>query len=365
MEPFFKAFAGKRVLVTGHTGFKGSWLSEWLLGLDANVWGFSLPPPTKPALFRQLGLESRLKHIVGDVRDPAVVARVVTAADPDFVFHMAAQPIVRSAHAHPADTWSTNVMGSVNVLEALRKLRGPCAAVIVTTDKVYQGSAHARAEEDLLGGGDPYGASKAAVELAVDAWREAFFPLPKPGNRAMPSVALATARSGNVIGGGDWAKDRLLPDCVRALAKGEPILVRNPRSVRPWQHVLDPLAGYLMLGAGLRGALVARSSAQLAGLSGPFNFGPAPSDHRQVGEVIARVLAAWSGNWRSARAPNDPKEAAVLRLDSHKAQRVLGWRPRWRFTRAVDQTVAWYRGAVSPRKAVELTLRQLAEYTAA
>jgi CDP-glucose 4,6-dehydratase len=305
-----------------------------------------------------------LRHTIGDVRDAAAVSKAMAAAKPDFVFHLAAQPIVRSAHADPAETWSTNVMGSVNVLESLRMLNGPCAAVIVTTDKVYRGSARAHPEADPLGANDPYGGSKAAVEIAADAWREAFFELPRKGSRVFPKVALATARSGNVIGGGDWAKDRLLPDCVRALSKGAPIPVRNPSAVRPWQHVLDSLAGYLMLGAGLRGALASRSTTRLAELSGAFNFGPAASDHRQVRDVVARILKGWPGKWRPAHDPAGPEEASVLRLDARKAQRILGWRPRWRFTRAVDETVAWYRGAVPPNKAVELTLRQLAEYTA-
>src|ERR1700722_17630453 len=281
MATFLKSFSGKRVFVTGHTGFKGSWLCEWLLGLGADLSGFSLAPATKPSLFNQLGLAGRMSHALGDLRDVASVSKAVKAARPDYVFHLAAQPIVRAAHADPGQTWATNVMGTVNLLEALRGLGRPCAAVIVTTDKVYTASAFEHAEDDAIGSSDPYGASKAAVEIAVAAWRHSFFPA---GSRegAFPLVALATARSGNVIGGGDWARDRLLPDCVRALAKGEPIPLRNPASVRPWQHVLAPLAGYLSLAAELRGALMARRAARLAELSGPFNFGPATEDQRPV-----------------------------------------------------------------------------------
>jgi CDP-glucose 4,6-dehydratase len=364
MATFSKSYGGKRVLVTGHTGFKGSWLCEWLLGLGADVSGFSLPPATKPALFSQLGLAGRMDHVVGDLRDAASVSKAVAAARPDYVFHLAAQPIVRAAHADPGQTWATNVMGTVNLLEALKDLKRPCAAVIVTTDKVYAASAFEHIEEDAIGSNDPYGASKAAVEIAVAAWRQSFFQIGKERG-GLPLVAMATARSGNVIGGGDWARDRLLPDCVRALTAGEPIPVRNPAAVRPWQHVLDPLAGYLGLAAELRDSLVSRRAARLVELSGPFNFGPAAGDQRPVGEVVEDVLRRWPGKWRKAPNSGDPLEAAVLRLDSRKAHRVLGWRPRWPFKRAVEQTVAWYKGASSPSKARELTARQLAEFTAA
>jgi CDP-glucose 4,6-dehydratase len=363
MATFLKSFDGKRVLVTGHTGFKGSWLCEWLLGLGADVWGFSLPPATRPSLFNQLGLAGRMNHIPGDLRDASAISSAVAAARPDYVFHLAAQPLVRAAHADPGQTWATNVMGTVNLLEALRNLNRPCAAVVVTTDKVYAASAFEHVESDLIGSNDPYGGSKAAVELAVAAWRQSFFSI-KPAGRGRPFVALATARSGNVIGGGDWARDRLLPDCVRALSKGAPIPVRNPSAVRPWQHVLEPLAGYLALAAELREALVSGRSVRLAELSGPFNFGPAAEDQRPVSEVVAEILKRWPGKWRRAPKSGDPLEAAVLRLDSRKAQRVLGWRPRWGFTKAVDKAVAWYKGASTPAKAHRMTLGQIAEYSA-
>jgi len=364
MATFLKSFAGRRVFVTGHTGFKGSWLSEWLLGLGADVTGFSLPPTTRPSLFVRLGLEKRLNHTLGDLRDASAVSRALAVANPDFVFHLAAQPIVRAAHADPAGTWATNVMGSVNLLEALRAQKHPCAAVFVTTDKVYRGTREANAEGDPLGGIDPYGGSKAAVELAVEAWRQAFFRVPESPKGVFPTVALATARSGNVIGGGDWARDRLLPDCMRALSRKAPIVVRNPAHVRPWQHVLDPLAGYLKLATELHDALDARRAGKLAELSGAFNFGPAEYDHHTVREVVAEVLKRWPGRWRKAPKGHYLAEATELRLDASKAQRLLGWRPRWPFDRAVEQTVAWYRGASSPSGALKMTLIQLAEYTA-
>jgi CDP-glucose 4,6-dehydratase len=363
MANFLKSFAGRRVFVTGHTGFKGSWLCEWLVGLGAEVTGYSLRPATRPSLFLQLGLSERMNHIERDLRDGAAVSKAVAAARPDYLFHLAAQPIVRAAHADPGQTWATNVMGTVNLLEALRTLERPCAAVVVTTDKVYAVSAYEHAEDDTIGSGDPYGASKAAVELAVAAWRQAYFPV-KPARRGFPLVGLATARSGNVIGGGDWARDRLLPDCVRALARGAPVPVRNPSAIRPWQHVLDPLAGYLKLASGMREALVSRRAVRLEELSGPFNFGPAAGDQRAVRDVVEEVLTRWPGKWRGAPKSGGPLEASVLRLDARKAHRVLDWRPRWGFTRAIDKTVAWYQWASTPARAREMTLRQIGEFTA-
>jgi len=236
MESLRRAYAGKRVFITGHTGFKGSWLCEWLLGLDAEVWGYSLPPPTRPALFEQLRLANRVRHEVGDVREAGKLAQAVRRCRPHFVFHLAAQPLVRASYAHPAETWDTNVLGTAHLLDAIRGLPTPCAAVIVTTDKVYADASRPQREDGVLGGKDPYSASKAAAEIAVASWRASYFSAPG-------SSAVASARAGNVIGGGDWAADRLIPDCARALGRGEVIQVRNPASIRPWQHVLDPLRG--------------------------------------------------------------------------------------------------------------------------
>jgi CDP-glucose 4,6-dehydratase len=362
MVSLSEAFSGKRVFVTGHTGFKGSWLCAWLIELGADVTGYSLPPPTRPALFTQLRLASQLNHIVGDVRDAASISKAIASARPDYLFHLAAQPIVRSAHDNPSATWATNVMGTVNVLEALRKLKGPCAAVIVTTDKVYGARQGSHAERHPLGASEPYGASKAAAELAVEAWRASFFPIGTGGRPPFPAIAVATARAGNVIGGGDWAADRLVPDVARALRKGKPAILHNPAAIRPWQHVLDPLEGYLTLGAQLRQALALKEAALLKRLSGPFNFGPAPGDHRSVRETTEEMLKHWPGKWKTAAAPRALAEVSVLRLDATKARKVLGWRPKWRFEEAVFRTVTWYRAATSDREAEGATHQQLSDH---
>jgi CDP-glucose 4,6-dehydratase len=364
METLSESFSGRRVFVTGHTGFKGSWLCAWLLDLGAHVTGYSLPPPTKPALFTQLQLASRMKHLIGDVRNSSGVAKAMAAAKPEYVFHLAAQPTVQSAHDNPAETWATNVMGTVNLLEALRRLRAPCAAVVVTTDKVYGRGPRPHVEIHALGGTEPYGASKAAAELAVEAWRTSFFPLDAVRRGRFPRVAVATARAGNVIGGGDWASDRLVPDIARALGKGTTVVLRNPSAIRPWQHVLDPLAGYLTLAARLRDALTMERATLLQDLSGPFNFGPALGDHRSVRQVTEEILKHWPGRWSEARSSRATVEVEVLRLDAGKARKILGWRPKWGFEEAVARTVEWYRLAGSNPQAQFVTQRHLADHRA-
>jgi CDP-glucose 4,6-dehydratase len=242
-SPFRGLYRGKSVFVTGHTGFKGSWLTAWLLELGAHVHGFAQPPPTTPALFDQLGLAARIQHELGDVRHFMAVQRSIAKAQPDFVFHLAAQPLVRRSYEEPLETYATNVLGTAHVLEALRGLQKPCAAVFITTGKCYENRewVHGYREEDPLGGHDPYSSSKAAAEIAIASWRRAFF--------CDHPVKIASARAGNAIGGGDWAADRIVPDCIRSLQAGQPIAVRNPKATRPWQHVLEPLSGYLWLAA--------------------------------------------------------------------------------------------------------------------
>ena len=355
---FAGVYAGKRVLVTGHTGFKGSWLSEWLLSLGADVTGFALAPATTPALFDQLGLSQRLRHVLGDVRDLPAVRRVVEETQPDFVFHLAAQPLVRLSYEQPVETYATNVMGTVNVLEAVRLANRRCVVVAITTDKCYENKewVHSYREEDPMGGYDPYSSSKGAAELVIASYRRSYFS--GPGSM----VRLASARAGNVIGGGDWALDRIVPDCIRSLQRGEAIPVRNKIATRPWQHVLEPLSGYLWLGACLEqsavevedGAVTSAGSAdshlnlklqQLKALCGAFNFGPALGSNRTVAELVQEILKHWPGRWDDKSDPQAVHEAKLLNLATDKAHHFLGWSPVWPFGETIAHTVGWYRAA--------------------
>jgi CDP-glucose 4,6-dehydratase len=344
---FQAAFRGKRVLVTGHTGFKGAWLCEWLLMLGAEVTGMALPPATVPSLFEQLRLSGRVHHYGSDLRVAALVEKVVQDTQPDFVFHLAAQPLVRLSYREPVETWQTNVMGTINVLEALRKLEKRCAAVLITTDKVYENREwnYGYREEDPLGGYDPYSSSKGAAEIAISAWRRSFFPADHP-------VRVASARAGNVVGGGDWAEDRIVPDAMRALAKSEPIFVRNAHATRPWQHVLEPLSGYLTLATQLT------TRAELA--SG-FNFGPALSSNQSVRRLIEEILLHSPGTWEDHSDPNALHEAGKLNLATDKAFHLLGWQPRWNFAQTVEKTVNWYSRALTGN-IPELTRSQIRSY---
>lgn len=333
-------YQGRKVLVTGHTGFKGSWLTEWLLTLGAKVTGFSLPPPTTPALFAQIGLANRCDHRIGDIRDAPVVHRVIHEVRPDVIFHLAAQSLVRRSYEQPLETLATNIQGTAHVLDALRDADWPCAAVMITTDKVYENHEwlYAYRECDPLGGYDPYSASKACAELVIQSYRSAFF---NP-RKDRPQVAVASARAGNVIGGGDWAQDRIMPDAIRALMRAEAIPVRNPTATRPWQHVLEPLSGYLLLGARLHLALTERP-ADLQQVSTAFNFGPDLSADQSVRTLVEEVLKHWPGQWVDRSAPDAPHEAQLLNLATDKAWHVLGWRPRWCFEQTVHATTMWYR----------------------
>ena len=389
-----KAFRGKRVWLSGHTGFKGSWLSEWLLGMGAIVHGYALAPDTKPSLFEQLGLSERMEHEIADIRNAEAVSKAIHSFQPDFIFHLAAQPLVRRSYAIPVETYETNVMGTINVLEALRSLaststlqlqQSPVTAIIVTTDKCYENHESGRAyeESDPLGGHDPYSSSKAMAEIATAAYRNSYF--------QAGSVRIARARAGNVIGGGDWAEDRIVPDAMRALDRGEKIAVRNPQAVRPWQHVLEPLSGYLVLAAALanpelkqqveslRTAEYSSTSTgkleldpsgaystgqlQLASLCDAFNFGPGPDSNRTVADLVAEILKHRQGGWTDASQPGALHEATLLNLSIEKADRLLGWKPKWDFEETIAKTVTWYEGvhagAVTP---LEITRTQIAEY---
>jgi CDP-glucose 4,6-dehydratase len=348
-------FGGRSVLVTGHTGFKGSWLCEWLLALGSRVTGYALPPPTQPSLFETLGLRERLeRHIEADILDFPRLREAMREAAPDFVFHLAAQPLVRDSYDRPIETFAVNVIGTAHVLEALRERPG-VAAVCATTDKCYENREWALGyrEDDPLGGRDPYSASKACAELVISSYRRSF--LQKAG------VRVASARAGNVLGGGDWAKDRIVPDCVRALAGGEPVRVRRPEATRPWQHVLDPLAGYLRLAARLREE---KEASPL--LCSAFNFGPGPDGNHTVRELVAGILEVWPGAWVDESGLENPHEAGLLNLSTDKARALLGWAPVWGFEESVFRTVSWYRLSQERPAAGalrELTLNQIHDFT--
>jgi len=342
------AWQGRSVFLTGHTGFKGSWLSLGLARLGARVTGFALAPATDPSLFAAAQIERDLTtSIEGDIRDAGALSAALNAAQPEIVYHLAAQPLVRASYRDPADTWSTNVMGTVNLLDAVRQCPSVKAVVVVTTDKCYENREWhwGYREIDPLGGHDPYSASKAGAELVAASYRRSF--LEKQG------VLLATARAGNVIGGGDWSEDRLIPDAAHAVQAGVPLLIRNPAATRPWQHVLESLHGYLLLGQAL---LAGRKEAAEA-----FNFGPEAMDNRSVTAVLEGLRTDWQElSWTiDPSYAEAPHEAQALYLDSAKAQAVLGWQPRWRLETALTETAHWYRQALAePTKARQLCLQQ-------
>lgn len=351
-------FPGGTVLVTGHTGFKGSWLCEWLLLLGAKVTGYSLEAPTQPSLFEQLALKDRITHVHGDVRNAGALAACVREVRPDFIFHFAAQSLVRQSYREPVETYATNVMGTVNLLDAVRLAARPCIVICATTDKCYENreGSHACLEEDALGGHDPYSSSKAAAEHAVSAYRRSFFQ-----NEGLPAPLVATVRAGNVIGGGDWAADRIMPDAMRALASGAPIAVRNPHSTRPWQHVLEPLAGYLALAASLADARRGSHLERSRELASAFNFGPRVNSGRTVADLADEILKHHSGTWSAATEAGAAHEAGRLNLAIDKAFHLLGWEPVWGFERTVAETVRWYDSA-QKIGARELTQRQIQGY---
>lgn len=343
---------GRRVFLTGHSGFKGGWLAALLHRLGATVSGYALEPPAGPNLFEALDLASLVDSRIGDIRDVATLTAACQAATPEVVFHLAAQPLVRHAFAQPADSFATNVIGTVNLLEAARVTPSVKAIIVVTSDKVYDNQEWpwAYRETDRLGGKEPYGASKAAAEMVVQAYRHSYFSGP-----ARP-VALASVRAGNVIGGGDWAADRLVPDAMRAFQGGMPLVVRNPAAVRPWQHVLDPLAGYCTL-----------AEAMLSGKALPadlaFNFGPEAEDARPVSWLVERLCALWGKGaaWELDQAAQ-PYEARLLEVDSARARACLGWRPAWRLEHGLARTLSWYRRFYDGQDMRPVTFEQIEEY---
>jgi CDP-glucose 4,6-dehydratase len=349
MMPTPDFWAGRRVLLTGHTGFKGGWLVLWLERLGARVHGLALPPETRPSLHELCATRPALGETIGDIRDPAVCAAAMRAAEPEIVLHLAAQALVRRSYRDPAGTWATNVAGTVNLLEAARGLTALRAILVATTDKVYRnhGAPRPFREDDPLGGHDPYSASKAAAEIAVESYRLSTL--------AQTGIAVATARAGNVIGGGDWSEDRLVPDMLRALAAGHPVALRYPGAVRPWQHVLEPLAGYLLHAESLVGRPAATATA--------LNFGPDPSAFLTVGEVVARFSAHFGGRpGATVRAGAHPAETPYLTLDSARAAATLGWYARLDADRAIAWTAAWHAALATGAAARRLVLDDIERY---
>jgi CDP-glucose 4,6-dehydratase len=339
-------WSGRRVLVTGHTGFKGSWISLWLASMGAEVTGLSDRVPTSPSLFELARVGEDVRDVRADVRDADAVARAVAEARPEVVLHLAAQPLVRASFAAPRETYEVNVMGTVNVLEAVRATEGVRAVVNVTSDKCYENREWewAYREDEPMGGYDPYSSSKGASELVTSAWRRSF------------GLRLASARAGNVIGGGDWGADRLVPDVMRATLAGDAVDVRNPGATRPWQHVLNPLSGYLVLAQ----ALYEDPAAATA-----WNFGPPESDARAVAWLLERLDALWPGGLRWEHdAAQHPHEARYLKVDSSRARARLGWAPRWGLERALESIVEWYVALRDGQDMRAISLGQLAAFAA-
>ncbi len=325
----------KKIFITGHTGFKGSWLSLWLNLLGAEVTGYALRPPTEPNLFTLSGLEKDINSITGDIRQSDLLSSVMVSANPDIVIHMAAQPLVRDSYVRPVETYETNVLGTVNVLEAVRKCNKVKAAVVVTTDKCYDNKEWfwGYREDEALGGYDPYSSSKACAELVTAAYRNSFFNL---DDYSEHGVAVASVRAGNVIGGGDWAKDRLIPDFFKAVVDNRPITIRNPQAIRPWQHVLEPLGGYMVLTQKLYE--VGPDFAEA------WNFGPDDSDAKTVEWIMSHLCNSWGNNTRYiVDADRHPHEAHYLKLDCSKAKAKLAWHPRWALELTLDKIIEWYK----------------------
>ena len=344
---------GKRVLLTGHTGFKGSWLALWLQQLGAQVSGFALAPPTRPSLFELARVEEGIDSHIGDLRDLAALRRAFDLARPEIVLHLAAQPLVRESYRDPLGTYASNVMGTLHLLEVMREVGGVRSCVLVTTDKVYANREWLwpYREDEPLGGHDPYSSSKACCELLVQSYAASFF---HPARYAEHGLALAAARAGNVLGGGDFAADRLIPDVLAAWSRGEPVTLRYPQAVRPWQHALEPLAGYLQLAQGLY--------QQGPALDGAWNFGPADTDMCRVGEVVEQLAANWADCPGLRIEPSELHEAGLLRLDSTRARQLLGWSPRWSLTECLAATLDWHQAWRRGEDMRAVTLGQLANY---
>lgn len=350
-------YNGKRVLVTGHTGFKGGWLSLWLKELGAEVIGYSLDPPTKPSFFEAVDLKNKLIHIIGNVRDENHLLSVFEKHQPEFIFHLAAQSLVRFSYKEPRLTYETNVMGTVNVLEAIRKSKSVRAAVIITSDKCYENKEwiYGYRENDSVGGYDPYSSSKGCAELVVSAYRNSFFN-PKDSGK-IHNIALSSVRAGNVIGGGDWGGDRLISDCVKTLSQNKIINIRNPQATRPWQYILEPLSGYLLLGSKMYKDGIKYSSA--------WNFGPNDNDIITVEEIVKSVIKNWGKGEYKVDISRQPHEAGLLKLETSKARIFLGWKPVYEIYETIKRTINWYKyfyNGIEKEKLYKITVKEIWDY---
>jgi len=345
----------KRVFITGHTGFKGSWLCLWLHALGAKVHGYALPPPTDPSLYQLCSIDAMVQSTIADVRDRATLLKTVLSVQPEIVIHMAAQPLVRDSYKIPAETYEINVMGTVNLFEAIRASKSVRAVINVTTDKCYENKewVWGYRENEPLGGYDPYSNSKACSELVTSAYRSSYF---NPKDYEHHGVAMASARAGNVIGGGDWATDRLVPDCLRAILRNEKVLIRNPHAIRPWQHVLEPLSGYL--------ALAHKLFTDGPRFAGAWNFGPDDADAKPVEWLVKGLCSKWGGDASFViDSGKHPHEAHYLKLDCSKARTELLWTPRWSLDKALGSIVAWTQAYQQGRSVEQVCLEQIREYS--
>lgn len=354
MNSLFENYSGKKVFVTGHTGFKGSWLIQILSMLGARIKGYALEPETDLNLFAELSVANICHSEINDLRNKKALIKSVTDFEPDFIFHLAAQPLVRLSYEVPSETFEVNAIGTANLLDAVRQLKNKCSVILITTDKVYHNYEweYPYREDDRLGGYDPYSASKACAELVIDSYRNSFF---NPTQFEIHNKCLTVARAGNVIGGGDWSKDRLIPDIVKSLNQCKTISIRNPNSIRPWQHVIEPLFGYLELGEKLEKFPLKYSTA--------FNFGPNISDSLSVQQMVKKSIEFWgSGNFIIEKNHHNPHEAGLLKLDISRALSELNWRPVFNAEIAIERTIAWYKDYYKGISAKELVKRDIDFY---
>lgn len=354
---FTEIFNNKKVFVTGHTGFKGSWLTCWLNEIGANIKGYALSPVSEDDLYNQVDGNNLCDSVIADIRDYERLKKEILSFQPDFIFHLAAQPIVRYSYDYPVETFTVNAIGTANLLESLKFLKNPCVTVVITTDKVYENheTGELYQEQDKLGGYDPYSASKACAEIVVSSYRNSFFNGEK---YSIHKKSISSARAGNVIGGGDWAKDRIIPDIIRALSNNEPVNVRNPDSVRPWQHVLDSLSGYLVLAA--------KQFQEPEKFAMAFNFGPQKNDCKKVRDLVESAISYWgSGSVEHSSVDSAYHEAALLRLDITKAADLLGWSPKYNSDIAIEKTISWYKNFIkSGRKnARDFLIKDIKDYS--